>query len=277
MSGEVLKCVMCPFLVVGGGPIATINQGYVGVMTRFGVYDRTLGPGLYSYNLMTQNIVRVCMKMQTLEVPRQAAMTRDNLSVMVDAVTFVTVVDPSKALFKVDDYIRAVKTLASSTLLRVIAEHDLSQIFGDRARINDSLTQIMKEKTSGWGLELSGVEMRDITIPETMQRAMAQIAEANREAQAKVIVAQGQRNAATILAEAAEIMDRQPSSMQLQWFETLRQIAAEKNSTIIVPDSIIGPISAMSRASREGRGGGHHSDSEQSRDGFVIPGPPPRA
>merc|ERR1719491_1998042 len=120
-------------------------------------------------------------------------MTRDNLSVMVDAVTFVTVVDPSKALFKVDDYTHAVKTLASSTLLRVIAEHDLQQIFAERAKINERVAQIMSEKTEGWGLQIASVEMRDIKIPEALQRAMAQIAEANREADAKVIVAEGQR------------------------------------------------------------------------------------
>merc|ERR1719375_2796276 len=160
-------------------------------------------------------------------------MTMDNLVVQVDAVTFVTVVDPSRALFQVEDYRHAVKTLAASTLLRVIAEHDLQQIFAERAKINDRVTQIMAEKTGDWGLQISGVEMRDIKIPESLQRAMAQIAEANREADAKVIVAEGQRRAADIFAQAAEVMDRQPTSLQLQWFETLRQIASEENSTII--------------------------------------------
>lgn len=189
------------------------------------------------------------MKMQALEIPRQDAMTKDNLSVQVDAICFVTVTEPARAIFEVSDYRHAVKTLAASTLLRVIAEHDLQQIFGERAQINDSLTKIMKEKTSVWGLDVSSVEMRDITIPKSMQRAMAQIAEANREAQAKVIVAEGQRNASHIFAQAAEAMERKPISLQLQWFETLRQIAAEKNSTVIVPDSMLGMAASASRAS----------------------------
>lgn len=240
--GESLKCICCPLLPCMCGPIVTVEQGWAGVMTRFGKYDRLLAPGLYVYNFMSQNVRRVCMKMQSLEIPRQAAMTRDNLTVKVDAVCFVTVVDPVRATFHVDDYHHAVKTLAASTLLRTIAENDLSQIFAERATVNARLTQVMQEKTSGWGLSVSSVEMRDITIPETMQRAMAQIAEANREAQAKVIVAEGQRKAAHIFAQAAEAMEKQPMSIQLQWFETLRQIAAEKNSTIVVPDSILGTV-----------------------------------
>lgn len=276
ISGEALKCVLCPFLATDWGPIAKVEQGSVGVMTRFGVFERVLKPGLYTYNIMTQSISKVCVMMQTMNIPKQAAMTRDNLPVSVDAVAFVTVIDPGKALFKVDDYKRAVKTLASSTLLRVIAEHDLQQIFGERTKVNDSLTRIMKERTSGWGLELSGVEMCDITIPTSMQRAMAQIAEANREATAKVIVAEGQRSAAAILAESAEIMDRQPRSMQLQWFETLRQIAAEKNSTVIVPDSIIGPISQLARFGRPQEDGHGCSDSNGGHGFSVVPGLPLR-
>merc|ERR1719160_1574576 len=182
-------------------------------------------------------------------------MTQDNLGVKVDAVTFVTVVDPSRALFQVENYRNAVKILAASTLLRVISEHSLQQIFTNRAQINAKLTQTMQEKTAAWGLQVSGVEMRDITIPEVMQRAMAQIAEANREADAKVITAEGQRKAATILAQAAEIMERRPVSLQLQWFETLRQIASEKNSTVIVPDSLIGSLSELARTNRQSSDG----------------------
>mmetsp|Transcript_14501 Transcript_14501/g.36737 ORF Transcript_14501/g.36737 Transcript_14501/m.36737 type:complete len:360 (-) Transcript_14501:51-1130(-) len=245
--GEIVKFVCSPFLCCQGGPIAIVEQGWIGVLTRFGVYERQLPPGLYVYNCMSQNVVHVCMKMQTIEVPRQAAMTKDNLSVQVDAVTFITVVDPSSAVFQVENYPYAVKTLAASTLLRVIGEHDLMELFRDRSRINAALTHVMQEKTAGWGVQVAGVEMRDITIADAMQRAMAQIAEANREAEAKVIVAQGQRRAASILADAAAEMGREPLAMQLQWFETLRSISAEKNSTVIVPDSVVGPLSDLAR------------------------------
>jgi len=252
--GEMVKCLCCPFSPFSEcGPIKVIEQGSVGVITRFGIFERAVPPGMYVYNVMTQRIQKVQMRMQTIEVPRQAAMTQDNLVVQVDAVTFVTVVDASRALFQVEDYRYAVKTLAASTLLRIIAEHSLQQIFTNRMQINAKLTQTMQEKTAAWGLQVSSVEMRDIAIPDAMQRAMAQIAEANREADAKVITAQGQKNAASILADAAEIMERQPISLQLQWFETLRQISSEKSSTVIVPDSVIGSFSDLCRASRADR------------------------
>lgn len=247
-AGELVKCLCCPCIPFNCGPVQRVSQGSVGVMTRFGVFERVLPPGMYAYNVMSQSIQIVSLKMSTIEITKQSAMTKDNLSLQVDAITFVTVVDAGKAIFQVENYQYAVKTLAASTLLRVIAEHDLQQIFAERAKINDRVAQIMSEKTEGWGLQISGVEMRDIKIPDTLQRAMAQIAEANREADAKVIVAEGQRRAATIFAQAAEIMDKQPTSLQLQWFETLRQIAAEKNSTVIVPDSVIGSAGAIARA-----------------------------
>lgn len=253
--GEVVKYLCCPFFSCQLGPVAVVEQGWVGVMTRFGVFQRVLQPGMYVYNPMSQHVLQVCMKQQVLEIPRQAAMTRDNLSVQVDAVTFATVVDPKLATFHVDNYHHAVKTLAASTLLRVIGEHDLQQIFRDRTKLNIELTQTMQEKTAGWGLQVASVEMRDITIPDSMQRAMAQIAEASREAEAKVIVAEGQRRSAFIFAEAAQVMEREPVSLQLQWFETLRQIAAEKNSTVIVPDSLIGPLNEFARSTREARAG----------------------
>lgn len=238
--GDLVKCVCTPLICCRLGPVKVVQQGSVGVMTRFGVLDRVLPPGMYSYNPMSQQVNVVNMKMQTLEVARHAAMTKDNLSVQVDAVTFFTVVDPASALFKVEDYKRAVRFLAASALLRIIAEHDLQQLFTDRARINERLTQTMQEKTSTWGLQVASVEMRDISIPEALRRSMARIAEATREADAKVICAEGQKKSAHIFAKAAQEMQTQPLSLQLQWFQTLREIAAEKNSTVVVPDSAMG-------------------------------------
>lgn len=241
-TGELVKCLCCPCSCCSLGPVANIEQGSVGVLTRFGVYERQLPPGLFVYNCMSQKVQKVNTKMQIVEVPRQTAMTKDNLSVEVDAVTFITVSDPARATFQVENYHHAARILAASSLLRIIGEHDLKEIFRDRARINDSLTHAMQEKTAGWGVEVASVEMRDITIAQSMQRAMAQIAEASREAESKVIVAEGQKRAASILADAANEMGREPLAMQLQWFETLRSISAEKNSTVIVPDSVIGPL-----------------------------------
>lgn len=166
-------------------------------------------------------------------------MTADNLSVQVDAVVFFFVSEPIKAKFAVEDYQMAVKTLAATTVRVLIGEHTLQQLFSERASINKRLAQIMQEKTLQWGLTIQGVEIRDIAIPDNMKRAMAQVAEAGREAEAKVVVAEGQKRASKLFAEAAETMASEPISVQLQWFETLRSIAQDKSSTIIVPDSIL--------------------------------------
>lgn len=238
--GNLVKLACAPLACCWMGPVKLVQQGSVGVMTRYGVLERVLEPGVYTYNIMTQRVQTVSMKMATIEIVKHEAMTKDNLSVQVDAVAFVTVVDATRALFKVEDYRHAVMMLATSTLLRIIAEHDLQQIFTDRARINARLTQTMQDKAAGWGLQVSSVDLRDISIPEGMRRAMAKVAEATREAEAKVVSAKGQEKSAHILAEAAEIMQKQPMSLQLQWFETLREIASEKNSTVIVPDSCLG-------------------------------------
>eukprot|EP00928_Gymnodinium_smaydae_P023344 TRINITY_DN19306_c0_g1_i2.p2 TRINITY_DN19306_c0_g1~~TRINITY_DN19306_c0_g1_i2.p2 ORF type:complete len:247 (-),score=69.77 TRINITY_DN19306_c0_g1_i2:258-998(-) len=209
---------------------------------------------------MTQHIHPVNMKMQTIEVPHQAALTKDNISVTLDAVTFITVIDASRAIFRVENYLFAVKTLAQSTLLHIIGEYDLKELFRDRTRINLSLTRTMQEKTAGWGIHVAAVELRDITIADAMQRAMAQIAEASREAEAKVIVADGQLKAASILKAAGDEMGKQPLSVQLQWFETLRSIAAEKNSTVIVPDSMVGTLGDITRRMRQQDDAGVRSD-----------------
>lgn len=246
--GELVKIVAMPCLCCRLGPLAVVDQGWVGVLTHFGVYERQLPPGLYVYNCVTQDVRLVNMKMQTIEVPRQSAMTKDNLSVQVDAVAFITVIDASKASFRVEHYLFALKILAASTLLRVFGEYDLLDIFKNRAAVNRQVANTMQEKTGDWGVDIAGVEIRDITIPENMQRAMAQIAEANREAEAKVIVAGGQQRAAWILKDAADEMGKNPLSMQLQWFETLRSISAEKSSTVIVPDTIVGPLSDLAKA-----------------------------
>jgi len=267
--GELVKGVCCPFLCCQCGPLVFVEQGWVGVLTRYGMFEKVIPPGIYVYNCMTQRVLHVCMMMQTMEIPRQTAMTKDNLSVHVDAVTFITVVDSARATFQVEDYRHAVKTLAATTLLRVMGEKTLQELFRDRAAINRCLTTAMREKTEGWGIEVAGVEMRDINIPDSMQRAMAQIAEANREAEAKVIVADGQRRAASIFADAALEMDKHPMSLQLQWFETMRQIAAEKNSTIIVPDSVIGSLSDFRKQwhkDKDSQGAWHQGSSQGSQD-----------
>jgi len=242
--GVLVKFCASPVAGCGCGPMKVVQQGTVGVLTRFGVFQKVLEPGLYAYNPLTENIINVTKKVQVLDIPAQQAMTKDNLTVRVDGVAFFKVVDARRAVFEVKMYSLAMKTLVAATLLHIIAEHDLQQLFTERAIINSKLTQTMKEKTSNWGIDVDGVELLDLTIPESLQRAMAQIAVATREADAKVITARGQNKASSLFAEAADTMSKQPTSLQLQWFETLRQIASEKPSTIIVPDALVGSLSS---------------------------------
>lgn len=238
--GEFARCFSGPFLCLGFGPMKVVEQGTVGVLTRFGVFQRILCPGMYSYNPAVERIYQVCIMMQTMNIVPQEAMTKDNVVVKVDAVGFFTVFDAARAIFQVEDYSYAMKTLSASTLLRIIAEHSLQDIFSNRTQLNECLTQTMQEKTAGWGIQVNSVMLQDIKIPDLMQRAMAQIAESTRQAEAKVITAEGQNKAAHIFSEAAETMSRNPMSLQLQWFETLRQISSEKHQTYIVPSQLLG-------------------------------------
>lgn len=245
--GEAVRLFCLPLGWTGLSPKVTVERGYTGLLMQFGTLHQVLPPGLYVINPFAQNVHRVSLKTTTLEVPRQSAMTKDNLSVLVDAVAYLTVVDPVRATFEVDDYRLAVLKLVQSTLRSVIGELELGQLFAGRKHVSDRLAECMGVSCKRWGVVIDGVEIRDIQIPENMQRAMAQIAEASREAEAKVIVAKGQLAAAHIFREAAETMQKEPASLQLQWFETLRQIAAEKNSTVIVPDNIINALRPQGR------------------------------
>lgn len=238
--GELTKCVSCPLLCLGIGPVKVVEQGCVGVLTRFGVFQRILQPGMYSYNYMIDDITQVCVMMQTMKIPPQEAMTRDNVVVTVNAVTFYTITDATRALFQVESYYFAIKALAASTLLQTIGEHTLQDITSDRNKLNERITKVIQKRTADWGIEVNAVQLQDIGIPQLMQRVIAAMAESTREADAKVITAEGQKKAAHIFCEAAETMSRNPMSLQLQWFETLRQISFEKHQTYIVPSELMG-------------------------------------
>lgn len=243
--GEVVRWGCLPCACLGCSPQVTVERGYTGLLMEFGSLRRVMPPGLYVINPLAQKVYPVSLKTTTLDVPQLSAMTKDNLSVVVDAVAYLTVIDPIRAKFEVEDYKFAVLKLVQSTIRSVIGELELSKLFAGRKAVSDRLSSIMSESCKRWGVSIDGVEFRDIQIPENMQRAMAQIAEASREAEAKVIIAKGQLAASQIFVEAAQVMGKEPASMQLQWFETLRTIAAEKNSTVVVPDSVLGALGGL--------------------------------
>jgi regulator of protease activity HflC (stomatin/prohibitin superfamily) len=178
---------------------------------------------------------RVSLRIVAMDIPAQDVITRDNISVKVNAVLYFRVSDPALAVMEIQDYLYATGQLAQTTLLSVLGQVELDELLADRKKVNDLLKQIIDERTDFWGVEVSAVEIKDVLLPETMRRAIARQAEAERERRAKVISARGELQASETLAEAARIMQGQPASIQLRYLQVLTEIAAENNSTTIFP------------------------------------------
>lgn len=223
---------LCPNLI-------TISQGSVGIVMKFGRYERTLGPGRHHFNIMAEKVISINLKTVCLDIPYQEMITADNLVVSIDAVCYYYVFDACKAAFSVDDYPYALTNLANVMLRTVLGEHTLGEIFASRQKLNERLRLLLDEASDPWGIRVERVEIKGIEIDKLMQRAMAAKAEAHQEAEAKIIQAKAQRDSAKILAEAASNMESQPVAMKLQWFETLRIISTQgKNTTVILPDRV---------------------------------------
>jgi regulator of protease activity HflC (stomatin/prohibitin superfamily) len=180
-------------------------------------------------------MVKVDLRVITLDIPAQEAITRDNVTVKVNAVAYFRVVDPSHAIVKVEDYRKATWQIAQTSLRSVLGQSDLDDLLGRRDEINQRLQQIIDEQTEPWGIKVSIVEVKDVELPDTMKRAMAAQAEAERNKRAKIIHAEGEFVASQQLTQAAQVIAQQPAAIQLRYLQTLLEIAAEKNSTIIFP------------------------------------------
>jgi regulator of protease activity HflC (stomatin/prohibitin superfamily) len=178
---------------------------------------------------------RVSLRIVALDIPPQDVITRDNVSVKVNAVLYMRVTDPAKAVIEIEDYLYATSQLAQTTLRSVLGEVELDELLSDREKINGVLKKIIDERTDPWGIEVSAVEVKDVDLPDQMKRAMARQAEAERERRAKVIAAQGELQASETLAQAARTLATEPSAIQLRYLQTVTEIAAENNSTTIFP------------------------------------------
>ena len=193
------------------------------------------GPGLVLIFWPLETMVRISMRTVVHDVPTQDIITRDNVSVKVNAVVYFRVVDPNKAVVQVENYLYATSQLAQTTLRSILGQALLDELLSEREKLNVALQKVIDEHTSPWGVKVSLVEVKQVDLPPEMQRAMARQAEAERERRAKVIHASGEFEAAAKLSEAAEIIGRQPATLQLRYLQTLTEIANEKNSTIIFP------------------------------------------
>jgi regulator of protease activity HflC (stomatin/prohibitin superfamily) len=206
-----------------------------GVIFRLGRLVGARGPGLFLILPIVERMVKVDLRIVTMDVPSQEAITRDNVTVKVNAVVYFRVMNPEDAVVKVVDHFRATSQISQTTLRSVLGQSDLDELLSERERINQRLQQIIDEQTEPWGVKVTTVEIKDVELPAGMQRAMARQAEAERERRAKVINAEGEYQAAERLAQAGRVMAQEPATLQLRFLQTLAEVATEKNSTIVFP------------------------------------------
>lgn len=206
-----------------------------GVVFRLGRYVGTKGPGLVIVIPVIDRLFKVDLRVVTLDVPYQEVITKDNVPVKVNAVVYFRVIDPAKSVIEIENYIMATSQLSQTTLRSVVGRADLDDVLSARDKINLELQQIIDEKTDPWGIKVSAVEVKELELPEGMKRAMARQAEAERERRAKIIAAEGELQAAEKLTQAAVMMEKSPITIQLRYLQTLREVAAENNSTTLFP------------------------------------------
>ena len=215
-----------------------------GVIFFLGKFQEVKGPGLVIVLPVVQKMMRVNLQTVTMDVPSQDVITRDNVSVKVNAVIFFRVVDPQRAVLAVQDYLYSTSQIAQTTLRSVLGQSQLDELLAKREEINVELQRIIDQQTEPWGIKVTVVEVKNVDLPQEMQRAIAKQAEAERERRAKVIHAEGEFQASQKLLEAADVMARNPIALQLRYLQTLVEVAAEKNSTTIfpVPIDLISPF-----------------------------------
>jgi regulator of protease activity HflC (stomatin/prohibitin superfamily) len=226
-------------LVVLGGSIKILNEYERAIVFRLGRMSQAVigknGPGLIILIPFIDKMVKVDIRTITMDVPTQEIITRDNVPVKVNAVVYFRVVDPQRAIVDVENFISATSQIAQTTLRSVLGQSELDELLSHREKINQKLQSIVDEHTDPWGIKVTTVEVKDAELPESMQRAMARQAEAERERRAKIIAAEGELQASQKLSEAAAIIAQNPMAMQLRYLQTLTEVASQNNSTTLFP------------------------------------------
>jgi len=257
----VIILVILAFILVTSA-VKVVQEYERGVIFRLGRLTGAKGPGLFFIIPGVDRMMKIDLRVITMVVEPQEVITRDNVTVKVNAVLYFKVVDPNQAVVQVLDYVRATSQVSQTTLRSVLGQSDLDELLSQRDQINQRLQKIIDEQTEPWGVKVSVVEVKDVELPQSMQRAMAKQAEAEREKRAKLIHAQGEFDASARLADAADVLNRSSTALQLRYLQTLTEIAVEKNSTIIFPVPIDILTALMSGAGK--------------RDGHVPAGEPPK-
>ena len=222
-------------VILGALMIKVLREYERAVVFFLGRFQRVFGPGLIVIIPGVQQFVRVDLRIRVFDVPPQDVITRDNVSVKVNAVIFFRVLDAAKAVISVEDYLYATSQMAQTTLRSVLGQQEMDELLAGREKINEELTRIIDQHTTPWGVKVAAVEVKNVDLPQDMQRAMSKQAEAERERRAKVINAEGEFQAAAKLGDAAEVLMRFPIAVQLRYLQTMREIASERNTTTFFP------------------------------------------
>ena len=222
-------------IIIVAQAVRIMREYQRGVIFTLGRFTGVKGPGLIFVIPVLQQVVRVDLRTVTMDVPSQDVISRDNVSVKVSAVIYFRVVAPDKAIIQVEHYLEATSQLAQTTLRAVLGKHDLDQMLSEREKLNLDIQKILDAQTDGWGVKVTNVEIKHIDLNESMVRAIARQAEAERERRAKVIHAEGERQAAQALADAAQVLSAHPAALQLRYLQTLTQVAGDKSSTLVFP------------------------------------------
>ena len=222
-------------LIILSNAVKILREYERGVIFRLGRVIRTKGPGLILLIPIVDRMIRVSLRTVVLDVPPQDVITQDNVSIKVNAVVYFRVLDPQSAIVQVENFLAATSQISQTTLRSVLGQSELDDLLSQRDKINHKLQQIIDANTEPWGVKVSNVEVKQIDLPQEMQRAMAKQAEAERERRSKVIAAEGEYQASQRLSDAAKILSENASALTLRYLQTLREIATEKNSTTIFP------------------------------------------
>jgi regulator of protease activity HflC (stomatin/prohibitin superfamily) len=235
MNIVVIGVVILAALIILPMTVKIVAEYERGVIFRLGRLIGAKGPGLFLIIPFVDRMVKVDLRVITMDVPSQEVITRDNVTVRVNAVVYFRVVDPESSVVKVLDHIRATSQISQTTLRNVLGQSDLDELLTQREKLNQALQKIIDEHTDPWGVKVSTVEIKEVELAEEMKRSMAAQAEAERERRAKIIHAEGEFQASEKLAQAAAVIGREPAAIQLRFLSTLTEIATEKNSTILFP------------------------------------------
>jgi regulator of protease activity HflC (stomatin/prohibitin superfamily) len=251
---EILLAVLGGAVLYTFASLRILKQYERGVSFLLGKYWGTKGPGLVFIPAGFAHLKRVSLRIVAMDVPPQDVITRDNVSIKVNAVLYMRVKNPEMAIIEIEDYLYATSQLAQTTLRSVLGEAELDELLADREKINAILQKIVEDRTDSWGVEVSAVEVKDVDLPVEMKRAMARQAEAERERRAKVIAAEGEYQAAGKLSLAAGVIAQHPQALQLRYLQTLVEVASENNSTTIfpVPIDLLTPFMEAARRGTTG-------------------------